>query len=297
MMTITTDEHHAGTVEPAARERNGEPLVLEPGHRINDDYRVVSHMRRGVDLDVYDVWSERRWCRCVIKTARPDTRHNESLRRRLRREGDLACRLAHPHLVRGYETIHEPELMVVLETITGVTLSYLLECVRARLPLVDLANLGEQVGSAIRYLHHAGYIHLDIKPSNIISEAGKAKVIDLSLVRPPGPGPIAVGTRIYMAPEQVRDEMFTEACDAWGLGLVLYEAATGVQPFDDGRKDATDHDGKDVHYPQLSVSPAPIRRLRRLPTEMAVMIDACLDRDPAGRPSIEDVAATCARFG
>ena len=312
MMAVTTDEHEAGTVEPAVVEpavlepadiepADIEPAVLEPGHQINDDYRVVGHMRRGVDLDVYDVWSERRWCRCVIKTARPDTRHSEPLRRRLGREGDLACRLAHPHLVRGYETITEPELMVVLETITGVTLGYLLECVRARLPLVDLANLGEQVGSAIRYLHHAGYIHLDLKPSNIISESGKAKVIDLSLVRPPGPGPIAVGTRIYMAPEQARDGMLTEACDVWGLGLVLYEAATGVQPFDDGRDAPSADKGTvgavDDHYPQLEVSPVPIKRLRRLPIEMAMMIDACLDRDPTGRPSIEDVAATCARFG
>ena len=105
----------------------------------------------------------------------------------------------------------------------------------------------------------------------------------------------------YMAPEQARDGMLTEACDVWGLGLVLYEAATGVQPFDDGRDAPSADEGTigavDDHYPQLEVSPVPIKRLRRLPVEMAMMIDACLDRDPAGRPSIEDVAATCARFG
>ncbi len=122
--------------------------------------------------------------------------------------------------------------MVVMETLTGATLS--VEIADGPPPeAADVAHLGLQLGSAVAYLHRHGVLHLDLKPSNVIAEAGRAKLIDLSLVRPPGDAPAGIGTWLYLSPEQARGGELGPAADIWGLGAVLFEAASGEGPFDD----------------------------------------------------------------
>src|SRR5205823_2228789 len=179
--------------------------------------------------------SDERYCRCFLKTPRPDTAHRPRIRRLVLAEGRLLLGLTHPNLVRAYDLVRsqrgQPPVLV-LETLTGATLSYLLHTGRQRLSTPDLAHLGRQLCSATRYLHDKGYLHLDFKPGNIIADAGRARVIDLSLARHPGDCPGGVGTPAFMAPEQVLGGYLGPAADVWGIGLVLFEAATGVQPFD-----------------------------------------------------------------
>src|SRR5439155_1630685 len=87
---------------------------------------------------------------------------------------------------------------------------------------------GIHVCSAMHYLHRrAGFLHLDLKPSNIVCEQGHAKVIDFSIARRPGRGHKGAGTRQYLAPEQARGDLVTAATDVWGIGVVLFEVATG----------------------------------------------------------------------
>src|SRR5262249_61036880 len=84
----------------------------------------------------------------------------------------------------------------------------------------------------LAYLHEsAGFLHLDLKPSNIVCELGHAKVIDLSITRRPGPGRRGVGTQHYLAPEQALGRSLTTATDVWGIGVVLFEAASGRRAF------------------------------------------------------------------
>src|SRR5690242_5153694 len=90
-------------------------------------YHVVEHLRRGSLMDVYDCWSVERRCRCVVKVLRPDRSQDQHASRRLVREGRLLQRLVHPHLVRAYEIVRQPRPALVLETLTGATLGYLLE--------------------------------------------------------------------------------------------------------------------------------------------------------------------------
>ena len=77
------------------------PAVLQQGARLARGYEVIALLRRGRDLDTYDVWSEERDCRCVAKVPRPDRRAHQPTRRRLRAEGRLLLSLAHPHIVRA----------------------------------------------------------------------------------------------------------------------------------------------------------------------------------------------------
>ena len=150
---------------------------------------------------------------------------------RLQREGRLLERLSHPHLVRGYETLREPLPAVVMETLRGETVAHLVARRARRLSAVELGHLGVHLCSAISYMHGQGVLHLDLKPSNVIAEAGRAKIIDLSLARAPGSMRAGIGTWCYMAPEQARGGEVGTAADVWGIAGVLYEAATGFAPF------------------------------------------------------------------
>ncbi|WBO67448.1 serine/threonine-protein kinase [Streptomyces camelliae] len=272
----------------------GGPAPLVPGTKPAPGYEILAHLTRTGWLDVYDAWSAERACRCVLKTVRPDLRGEERLGERLLREGRWLREFSHPHLVRGYETVESPEPLVVLETLTGETLSHLVARVRRRPAAADVALLGVQLCSAVHYLHGRGLLHLDLKPSNVVVERGHAKVLDLSVARPPGPAPAGVGTCCYLSPEQARGGPLTAAADVWGIGITLYEVACGDVPFDcGGTVDESEDDGADVAdgwYPQAEEAAVPIASRRRLPRALAAAVDACLRADPAARPTVAELA-------
>ncbi|MDP2711342.1 MAG: serine/threonine-protein kinase [Solirubrobacteraceae bacterium] len=256
------------------------------GRELAPGYEVIEHLARSKVLDVYDAWSHARACRCVVKLLRPDCRDDARATSALRREGRLLARLSHPHLVRGYETLTEPLTAVVMETLRGETVSHLVARRARRLAAVELGHLGVHLCSAIGYLHDEGILHLDLKPSNVIAEAGRAKVIDLSLARPPGRMRAGIGTWCYLAPEQARGGEIGPAADAWGIAGVLYEAATGLVPFGED-------DDEEFEYPSLRRTAHPVDRERRLPAGLAAAIDGGLRADAGRRPSIAQIGAAC----
>jgi eukaryotic-like serine/threonine-protein kinase len=266
---------------------NGGPPILAPGAPLAPGYEVIEHLSRGNALDVYDAWSVERDCRCVAKALRPDRAGDAGPRRRLLVEGRVLAALTHPHLVRAYELVRRPAPVLILETLEGETLDHLIAHRRARLPAGELAHLGLQLCSAIGYLHRHGWLHLDLKPSNIVAEAGLAKVIDLSVARRPGRAHAGIGTPQYMAPEQARGGRLSEAADVWGLGAVLFEAASAQRPF------SASGDGE---YEQLERRLAAIRGLRRLPQGLAALIDACLEPAADDRPAVAELAAALTPF-
>ncbi|MEZ5100702.1 MAG: serine/threonine-protein kinase [Thermoleophilia bacterium] len=237
---------------------------LGAGARIAPGYVVAAHLRRGHDLDVYEVWSEERDCPCVAKTPRPDRLASRPVRARLRAEGRALLSLAHPNLVRAYELVERPRPTLVLETLEGETLAHLAG--RRRLAAADVAELGLQLCSAVAYLHRHGLLHLDLKPSNVVCDRGLARLLDLSVARAPGRCPAGWGTPGYLAPEQARGGRVDERTDVWGLGAVLASAATGEPP---------------VRQPS-----------RRLPRTLAQAIAAALDPDPRGRPALAQLRSS-----
>jgi serine/threonine protein kinase len=240
---------------------------------------VVAHLHRSNVMDAYDAWCARRACRVVAKTLRPDRRDDARAARALRVEGRRLQRLAHPHLVRAYAVHDGPPPVVILETLGGETLARLLER-RGRLPAAELRILGTQLASAMVYLHAERLLHLDLKPSNIVAAGGLAKVLDLSIAGPPGPVRAGSGTWCNMAPEQAGGGHAGPAADAWGIGTVLYEAAAGLNPF---------AELEELEHPQLHHRAAPVRRHRRLPPDVASLIDACLEPEPGDRPLPEEL--------
>jgi serine/threonine protein kinase len=289
----------AGTLAAMALERGDEPVA--PGTQLAPGYEALDLLRRGGDLDVYDAWSHERAARVVIKALRPDRLDRPGARERLLAEGRLLERLGHPHIVRAYDTLTDPVPAVVLETLSGGTLSRLIEdeCdVRTR---ESIAHLGLQLASAVRYLHRNGVLHLDLKPSNVIAEGGRAKLIDLSVARAPGQAPAGVGTWCYLSPEQARGGDLGPAADVWGIGAVLFETVTGDAPFDDPNVDlgmAEDTGATESGTPHPDRYPQLERRANLIhdgphdvPRELARLIDRCLEPEPAGRPGLDELSA------
>jgi eukaryotic-like serine/threonine-protein kinase len=252
---------------------------LTAGSWLGPGYAVQSHLNRSNVLDVYDAWDDERECRCVVKTLRPDRLWDAEARRALLAEGALLQRMTHPGIVRGYATLRLPRPVVAMETLTGETLAHLVDRRARPLGARELAFLGLQLSSAVGYLHRHGVVHLDLKPSNIVAEAGRAKLIDLSIARAPGQVSAGTGTWCYLAPEQACGGLVGPPADVWGIGVVLWETACGDTPFADD----------EVEYPQLERRAPALRAMRRLPDELAGAVDRCLDPDPAGRPGLAEL--------
>ena len=229
-------------------------------------YRVIEHLSRTRRFDTYEVWSEDRACSCVAKAVRDDRRSDAHVVQALIDEGTRLIGLAHPHIVRGYELMTRPQVALIMETLDGETLAHLIDRTPEGLPPEDVAWLGLHLASAVRYLHKRDLLHLDVKPANVVAEAGRAKLLDLSLARPPGRYEPGVGTWCYLSPEQEAGGELAPAADVWGIGMTLYEAATGDEV--EGR-------------------PPPLDG--RAPAPLAAAIDACLQPDPADRLTIEEL--------
>jgi serine/threonine protein kinase len=270
--------HRGRDLPPAVAEAD-----LPPG------FRPVALLAHGRRLDTWDAWDEERQARVVIKVVRPDRRAEPRVVDALLLEGEIASTLAHPHLVRGYGVFTEPP-SVVLETQRGATLAA--EIDRGALALPDVAELGLQLTSVLGYLHSHEWLHLDVKPANVVVDHGRAVLIDLSLAARPGDGRPGAGTRGYLAPEQARGVGLSAATDVWGLGATLLEALTGEVPFgDEGTWDSRRR-WPIVHRPM----PRSAYGIDGVPVEVRALLTACVDLDPAARPRLSDVRAGLTPF-
>jgi serine/threonine protein kinase len=290
--------------------------VLKAGELVAPGYEVIEHLRRGKRLDVYDVWSTERTCRCVAKAITPDRLDEDRARTKLIGEAELLLSLTHPNIVRAYELVESDagSPVLILETLTGRTVSHIIDEFDEGMDVRDVMWLGIHVCSAIAYLHKHGCLHLDVKPDNVISEAGRARLIDLSISGREGPSSAGAGTYDYLAPEQARGEEVSAATDVWGIGITLYEALTGTVPFEPDDDDASDDSGSssdegdssdftdasddyDPHvYPQATErAPSVASRRDDLPRAVVDIVDACLAPAQRDRPTIEALAGALAR--
>ena len=166
---------------------------------------------------------------------------------RFQREARAASALNHPGIctVYGIEQ-HEGEHFIVMELLEGQTLAQALS--ERRFELLPLLDAAIQIADALESAHAKGIVHRDIKPANIfVAPRGQVKVLDFGLAKIGAaalegaaadtalggltvPG-TALGTVAYMSPEQARGQLTDARTDLFSLGIVLYQMATGVLPF------------------------------------------------------------------
>lgn len=262
---------------------------LEEGAEVAPGRFALKPLGGGNRYEVFLVWDETLHSLAVAKLLRPDQASDEKALRDLRKETEVLATLAHPVLIRSFDAVLEGERPhVLIEHLEGPSLRRLIKR-SGHLPLEQVLPLAAHVAGALEYMANAGYVHLDVKPDNIVMGL-PPRLIDLSIARTldraaRSKGPL--GTAAYQAPEQCGDDSapgpIGPAADAWGLGATLFHALAGEKPFPSGSRDA---DGA-ARYPQLREEPGPLPD--RVPGTVSDLIFDLLDPDPAERPSCAEV--------
>jgi serine/threonine protein kinase len=256
--------------------REGEPIV--PG------LDAVRHLGGGKIFQAYLAWDGRRRALVVAKVLRPHVLEDHGAVTALGREAAALGRLSHPVLPRLFEARLDGERpLIVLELLDGPRLSTTIR--RHGVVVEQVLPLALQVASALHYLAQEGWVHLDVKPSNVILAGPTPRLIDLSIARPVASArrlTSAAGTDPYMAPEQCDPAAFGRIgppTDMWGLGVTLFEALARRRPFPDAPANAVGA----ARYPQLELCPAPLPR--DVPQALAELVLRALSRDPGDRPT------------
>ena len=151
---------------------------------------------------------------------------------RLTLEARAMAAVTHPAIaqIHGLETWRE-RLLLIVEYLPGGTLAARLD--QGPLPRAEAVGVAVLLSRALTALHEAGYVHGDVKPSNIgFASDGTAKLLDFGLARlTNAPGQSAGGTLPYVSPEVLSGGAAAEADDVWSLCVVLYEMVAGRRPF------------------------------------------------------------------
>jgi serine/threonine-protein kinase len=201
-------------------------------------YRIESALGSGTSATVYAAWDVVLQRRVAIKVLHPGLASDKSFLRRFRYEAQSAAALTHPHVLSVYDWGEDDRgPFLVLEYLGGGSLRDLLDNGR-RVSIAQASAMGVQAAEALAYAHGRGFVHRDVKPANLVfDEDGRLRVADFGLARALAeaamtePAGAAVGTARYAAPEQALGQPVDGRADVYSLGLVLYEAVTGVVPF------------------------------------------------------------------
>lgn len=264
------------------------PFELPPGTVVANRYRIVRLLGRGGMGAVYEAFEDALERRVALKLLHPIHATDPQVTSRFVEEAKVANRVRHPALVEVTDRgLYEGRPFLVMEHLDGETLAARLARDGAFEPADAIELLGP-VFAAVSVLHDHGVVHRDLKPDNIflarVGGATVARVLDLGVARVLDANHrltatgAALGTPVYMAPEQVKSSRdATPRADQYALGCVVYEMLSGRVPFE-----ADDLHG--ILVAKVTSEPVPIRaHLPSLPDALAATVMRALSRDPARR--------------
>ncbi|MFF9085955.1 protein kinase [Streptomyces sp. NPDC014991] len=253
-------------------------------------YRLLARLGAGGMGHVYLARSERGRT-VAVKLVRAELAEQEEFRARFRQEVRAARR------VGGYWTApvldadtEAPVPWVATGYVAGPSLQQVVGHDHGALPERSVRILAAGLAHALTDIHAAGIVHRDLKPSNVLVTIDGPRVIDFGIARAletataAGEGLTRTGSLVgspgFMAPEQVRGDRITPACDVFCLGSVLAYAATGAPPF--GSADSG------VHALMFRIAQEE-PDLTGVPEGIADLVRDCLRKDPGARPSLDTI--------
>ena len=253
--------------------------MIDVSTRIAGRYRVDARLGGGGMADVYDAYDEVLNRPVAVKLLRGID--DAGAARRFAEEIRLTARVNHPNIVSLFDAgEHEGSPFLVLERVSGGTLAG--EMATGPMPPQRVAEIGEQLASALSHSHAAGIVHRDVKPTNIlISDDGSVRLADFGIAvtatatRLTVAGSIA-GSAGYVSPEQVLGTGAGAPSDIYALGLVLLECLTGAPPWS----------GTTVEVALARLASDPFLPPSLSP-EWTTLLRSMTARDPEDRPPID----------
>lgn len=266
------------------------------GRILRDKYRIVRRLGSGGWGAVFEAEHLLLRRSVAIKLLHPDIAAEARFADRFRREAVTLARIGHPGIVEvvDFDRTDDGVDFIVLELLRGEALSKRIAR-KDVLPLTEALPMFIQIADALKAAHAAGIVHRDLKPDNVfVCEAAdgteRVKLLDFGVAKvTPGTTEASVsvthtgallGTPLYMSPEQVRtDHSLDHRTDIYSLGVLMYEALSGVIPF------------TSVNFAQLVMKildepPLPLYvRRPDLPAALTSLTSRMLEKDKADRPA------------
>ena len=247
---------------------------LAPGE-IVARFEILREIGRGGFGVVYEALDQQLGRSVAFKTLRPARTSQELSADWIRNEAEAVARLDDPAIVTLYDVgTCDSGPFLVEELLRGETLDVRLRS--GPLPAREAVAIALDIARGLAHAHRRGVLHRDLKPANVfLTDDGRVKLLDFGLAHLLGTrGVHGAGTPAYMAPEQLRGEAIDARADVFALGATLFEAVSGMRPFEvrEGRSTALDQ-GPPPALPEGT--PAPL----------ATLLERCLSPAPANRPA------------
>jgi len=257
--------------------------VLEVGHLLAGRYDVLAELGRGGMGRVYKAHDRELNETVAIKTVLSQLGDKPREEERLLREIQICRRITHPNVVRVFDMGRfGGGIFITMEYIEGESLDKVLAR-KEVLPLARIRSILAEIANGLSEAHNLGVVHRDLKPSNVLITPTRLKILDFGIglmldsdTRLTQPG-FAVGSPLYMSPEQLQGIALDGRADLYSLGVLAFTLIAGTEPFQGAN-------GAALAIQHLQQPPPDVRKFRPgLPPPWMELLARLLAKQPAHR--------------
>jgi len=267
------------------------------GGRLAGRYEILAELGRGGMGRVYKARDLELGEIVAVKTLLAPDQVGSDEETRLLREVQICRRISHPNVVRMYDLGRfAGGLFVTMEHLEGCGLDELIER-ESPLPFARIRSMLSEIAAGLLEAHSQGIVHRDLKPSNILVTASRLKILDFGVASMAGLGArltqigFAMGSPMYMSPDQILGRDLDGRSDLYSLGILTYTLIAGREPWD---LDETSV----LMFKQLQEAAPDVRRIRaETPEEWVAFLDRLLAKEPEDRfQSAQEVMEALAKL-